>query len=115
MEKVDTRKLKPEVQQQHRKQVVRLRKTGRTYKEIGEIVGIHPTNACKIFKAYEKGGSKAIEVTKRGRKVGSCRTLSEEQEKRLKKSHNRQDTRPTQVSLRAVDTRGRASIDFAAF
>jgi len=86
MEKIDTRKLKPEVQQQYRNQVVRLRKTGRTYKEIGEIVGIHPTNACKIFKAYEKGGSKAIEVTKRGRKVGSCRTLTEDQEKRLKRA-----------------------------
>ena len=86
MKKVDTRKLKPEIQQQYRNQLVRLRKAGRTYKEIGEIVGIHPTNACKIFKAYEKGGSEAIEVTKRGRKVGSCRTLTEDQEKRLKRA-----------------------------
>jgi transposase len=86
VEKIDTRKLKPEVQQQFRNQVVRLRKAGRSYKEIGEIVGIHPTNACKVFKAYEKGGAKAIGLNKRGRKVGSCRTLSNEQEKRLKRA-----------------------------
>jgi transposase len=56
METTDTRKLKPEVQEQLRKQVVRLRKAGKSYKEIGEVVGIHYTNACKIFKAYEKSG-----------------------------------------------------------
>jgi transposase len=56
MEKTDTRKLKPEVQEQLRRQVVMLRKSGKTYKEISEIVGIHLTNACKIFKAYEEKG-----------------------------------------------------------
>ena len=86
METTDTRKLKPEVQEQLRKQVIRLRKSGKTYKEISEIVGIHHTNACKIFKAYEKGGQKAITAKKRGRKNGSCRTLDPEQEKRLKKA-----------------------------
>jgi transposase len=86
MENTDTRKLKPEVQEQLRKQVVRLRKAGRTYKEISEIVGIHLTNACKIFKAYEKKGQSAIKAKKRGRKTGSYRTLDPEQEKRLKRA-----------------------------
>ena len=85
METTDTRKLKPEVQEQLRRQVVRLRNAGKTYKEIGEVVGIHYTNACKIFKAYEKGGQNAIKAKKRGRKTGSCRTLDPEQEKQLKK------------------------------
>ena len=74
------------MQEQLRKQVVRLRKAGKTYKEIGEVVGIHFTNACKIFKAYEKDGQSAIKAKKRGRKTGSCRTLDYEQEKRLKKA-----------------------------
>ena len=86
MENTDTRKLKPEVQEQLRKQVVRLRKAGRTYKEISEIVGIHLTNACKIFKAYEEKGQSAIKAKKRGRKTGSYRTLDPEQEKRLKRA-----------------------------
>ena len=86
MEKTDTRKLGPETQQQLRYQVVRLRKAGKTYKEIGEIVGVHPTNACKWYKAYEANGAKAIQSHKRGRKVGSCRTLTHEQEMRLQKA-----------------------------
>ena len=86
METTDTRKLKPEVQEQLRRQVIRLRKSGKTYKQIGEIVGIHHTNACKIFKAYQKDGQKAIKSIKRGRKHGSCRTLDPEQETRLKKA-----------------------------
>ena len=86
METTDTRKLKPEVQEQLRKQVVRLRKSGKPYKEIAEITGIHHTNACKIFKAYEKSGQKAIIAKKRGRKRGSCRTLDQNQEKQLKKA-----------------------------
>jgi transposase len=86
METTDTRKLKPEVQQQLRFQVIRLRKSGKSYNAIGEIVGIHPTNACKIFKAYEKGGQKAIQAKKRGPKKGTRRSLSADQEKQLKKS-----------------------------
>jgi len=38
-----------------------------------------------VFKAYEKGGAKAIILSKRGRKIG-CRTLTPEQEKRLKQA-----------------------------
>ena len=86
MKTTDTRKLKPIVQEQLRKQVVRLRQSGKAYKEIGEIVGIHHTNACKIYKAYEKNGHDAIKARKRGRKQGSCRTLDSDQEKRLKKA-----------------------------
>ena len=86
MEKTDARKLKTEAQQVLRNQVIRLRETGKTYKEIGEIVGIHHVSACHLYKAYEKGGSKAIKIKKRGRKKGSFRTLEPEQEKRLKKA-----------------------------
>ena len=37
MEKTDARKLKTEVQQVLRNQVIRLREAGKTYKEIGEM------------------------------------------------------------------------------
>ena len=97
MENIDNRKLKPEVQEQLRKQVVRLRKSGKGFKEISEIVGIHLTNACKIFKAYEKDGPDAIKAKTRGRKKGSCRTLDPEQEKRLKKAIT--DSTPDQLKF----------------
>ena len=73
MEKIDTRKLKPEVQQQLRNQAIRLRKSGRTYAEIGEIVGVHPTNVCKWWKSYEREGQKTMRQGKRGRRHGTCR------------------------------------------
>jgi len=60
MVKIDARKLIPEVQQQLCNQAIRLRKAGSTYPEIGEIVGVHSTNVCKWWKAYERGGQKAV-------------------------------------------------------
>jgi transposase len=85
MEKTDTRKLKPEVQQELRNQAIRLRKAGRTYKEIGAIVGVHHTNVCKWWKAYEQGGQKAIKHKQRGRRKGACRTLTNDQERELQR------------------------------
>ncbi len=86
MEKIDARKLKTEAQQLVRNQVIRLRKAGKTYKEISEIVGIHISTACQFYKNYENGGRNAIKIKKRGRPKGSCRTLTQEQENRLKKA-----------------------------
>ena len=49
MEKTDARKLKTEVQQVLRNQVIRLREAGKTYKEICEIFGIHHVSACHLY------------------------------------------------------------------
>ena len=97
MKKIDTRTLKPEVQEQIRYQAVRLRKTGKTYKEIGEILGVSYSSACEWWKAYEREGIKGIRAIKRGRKVGSCRTLDPEQEKQIQKMI--QDKCPDQLKL----------------
>jgi len=97
MEKTDTRKLKPEVQQELRNQAIRLRKAGRTYKEIGAIVGVHHTNVCKWWKAYEQGGQKAIKHKQRGRRKGDCRTLTDDQERELQRSIK--DRYPDQLKL----------------
>jgi transposase len=97
MEKTDTRKLKPEVQQELRNQAIRLRKAGRPYKEIGEIIGVHPTNVCKWWKAYEQGGQKAITHKRRGRRKGVCRTLTDDQERELQRAIK--DRCPDQLKL----------------
>lgn len=97
MEKTDTRKLKPEVQQELRKQAIRLRKKGHTYREIGEIIGVHLTNVCKWWKAYEQGGQKAIRHQKRGRPQGACRSLSQDQEREIQKAIK--DHCPDQLKL----------------
>ncbi len=95
--KIDTRKLSTEAQQQIRNQAVRLKRSGRTYKEISEITGVHYTTIYQWYKTYEKGGARAIRIKKRGRPTGSCRTLSPEQEKELKKAVR--DRGPDQLKL----------------
>jgi len=97
MEKIDTRKLKPEVQQQLRNQAIRLRKAGRCYAEISEITGLHPTNVCKLWKAYQRDGQRAIRQKRRGRRHGHCRTLSTDQERQLQRMIR--DKCPDQLKL----------------
>ena len=86
MEKTDARKLKKEAQQLLRNQVIRLRKAGKTYSQISEIVGVHTSTACQFYKAYEKGGPMRLKLKSEVRPKGSCRTLDPDQEKRLKKA-----------------------------
>ncbi len=97
MEKPDTRKLKPEVQQELRKQAIRLCKKGMTQREIAEILGVYPTSVSKWWRAYKKDGAKAIRCKKRGRPKGSCRTLTPDQEKEIQKAIY--DKYPDQLKL----------------
>lgn len=86
MEKIDARKLPTEAQQQIRNQIIRMRKSGRAYKEISEITGVHTSIIGRLCRAYQKDGSKAIRIKKRGRPTGGCRTLNLEQEKNIQKT-----------------------------
>jgi len=97
MEKTDARKLKPEVQQELRKQAIRLRKTGMKQEQIAEIIGVYPTTVSKWCRAYKKEGFKAIRVKKRGRPTGTCRSLTAEQEKQIQKAIV--DKNPDQLKL----------------
>jgi len=97
MENTDARKLSTEAQQQIRNQAIRLKRSGRTYREISEITGVHFTTICQWYKADEQGGAKAIRIKKRGRPKGSCRTLTPEQEKELQKAMR--DRCPDQLKL----------------
>lgn len=85
MEKIDARTLNQEAQYQIRRQVVKLRKRGMKYKDIGEVVGIGSTYACKIFRRYECNGAGAIVKGQRGRRPGEQLTLKEEQAAAMQK------------------------------
>ncbi len=86
MEKIDARKLSTEAQQQIRNQAIRLKKSGSTYKEISEIVCVHASSIAKWFQAYKLKGATAIRIKKRGRRKGSCRTLTLVQERQIQKT-----------------------------
>lgn len=86
MEKIDARKLSTDAQQQIRYQVIRLRKQGRTHKEISAIAGVHRSTCVAWWNLYKNGGKKALKIKKRGRPTGSCRRLDQDQEKVIQKS-----------------------------
>ncbi len=85
MEKTDTRKLSPETQYELRKQVIRLRKKGKSNQEIAEIVGVYHTHVSTIWQSYQKGGLDALKPKVRGRKHGEQRNLTADQEATAKK------------------------------
>lgn len=85
MEKIDARTLNQEAQYQIRRQVVKFRRRGMKYKDIGEVVGITGPYACKIFKRYERKGAGAIAKKQRGRRPGEQLTLQEEQATAIQK------------------------------
>ena len=86
MEKRDARKLSTQAQQELREMAIRLKESGKTYKAIAEIVHVQPTTICAWYKAYQRGGKKAIKIKKRGRPSGSCRTLTAAQENEVQKA-----------------------------
>ena len=97
MEKIDARKLSTEAQQHLRYQVIRLRKQGRKHAEISAITGIHRSTCVAWWNRYKNEGKKALKIKKRGRPVGSCRKLNEEQEKEIQKAIR--DKCPDQLKL----------------
>ena len=85
MEKIDGRRLKQEVQQALRNQVVRLRRQGKMNKDVAEFLGISPQHASTMWQKYVKGGKKDILLGTRGRRHGQKRTLTDEQEREVQK------------------------------
>ncbi len=80
--KTDARKLSPEQQELLRQQAIRLRKKGKTFREIGQLLDVHPDTVGRWYKRYEAGGAQAIAVQKRGPK-NKPRRLTEQQEQRV--------------------------------
>jgi transposase len=97
MKNDDARQLTTEAQEQLRRQAIRLRKRGETYKEIGEMLGVHKHTAWKWWKKYQSEGLKGLKVQTRGRRVGAQRRLDISQELRIQKLIS--DNTPDQLKL----------------
>mgnify|MGYP003730604161 CR=1 FL=1 len=85
MEKTDTRTLKPEVQEQLRKQAIFLRQKGHRVQQIAAMLGVHPRTVYRWWQIYRRGGAKSMGCRKRGRPQGACRKLNAQQEKQLQR------------------------------
>ena len=97
MEKIDARKLSTEAQEVLRRQAVRLRKRGDSYKSIGEIVDVHAQTVSRWWQKYQREGAKGLKTERRGRRAGEKRTLSPAQESEIQKLI--MDNTPDQLKL----------------
>ena len=80
---VDHRRSAPETVFELKKAALRLRRQGRSVKEIVEVTGLADQTVRDAFFAYDQGGIEAIKPKRRGRKPGEKRTLSPEQEREV--------------------------------
>lgn len=85
---IDCRKTTGKALLERRKLLIHLWKTNQikhTYTASAKAVGISRQTAAKWLKEWQKSGIKALEPRKRGRKAGTRRRLTAEQEKEIQK------------------------------
>jgi len=97
MEKIDARTLKPEVQEQLRKQAIQLRQKGHSIQQIAAILDVNARTVYRWCQLHKRGGAKSIRLRKRGRPLGACRKLTAEQEKQVQRLIR--DKQPDQLKL----------------
>ncbi len=71
MEYIDLRKVGREGLKQIRSQVVRLKKMGKSGKELEELTGVRQDRICEIWTAYQREGKASLERKKYGRRPGT--------------------------------------------
>ena len=95
MGKTDGRKLNDSTRTFLQKRAKELYKSNKSYREIGEILGLHLTTIARWLNP--KRGSRAVGFKKRGRRLGEQRTLTNEQETLIKNLIR--DKTPEQLKL----------------
>ena len=86
MEYIDLRKVGSEGLKEIRRQVVRLKKMGKTGKEIEELTGVRQNRASEIWTAYQRDSEIFLERKKYGRKAGSHVLLTAEEQDNIRKT-----------------------------
>ncbi len=80
MEYIDLRKTGRAGLKEIRRQVVRLKKLGKTGKEIEELTGVRQNRASEIWSTYQRKGEASLERKKYGRKPGTHMVLTPEEQ-----------------------------------
>ena len=100
MEYIDLRKVGREGLKEIRRQVVRLKKMGKTGKEIEELTGVRQNRASEIWTAYQRKGEASLERKKYGRKPGSHMVLDREEQADIRKAI--EEKRPEDFGITGV-------------
>ncbi len=83
MEYIDLRKIGKEGLKKIRRQVVQLKKMGKTGKEIEELTGVRQSRASEMWTAYQREGETSFEQKKYCRKPGRHMILSPEEQEEV--------------------------------
>ena len=100
MEYLDLRKVGREGLKEIRRQVVRLKKMGKTGKEIEELTGVRQNRASEIWTTYQREGEASLERKKYGRKPGSHMVLDGEEQADIRKAI--EEKRPEDFGITGV-------------
>jgi len=86
MEYIDLREEGREGLEEIRRQVVRLKKLGKSGKEIEELTGVRQNRVSEIWTSYQREGEASLERKKYGWKTGSHMVLTEEEQRGIRKA-----------------------------
>lgn len=81
----DARTLAPAAQEEKRRTAVRLRQAGESFVEIGAVLGVHYMTVSGWWDRFQAGGLDALAARPRGRRVGTQRTLTAQQERTIRR------------------------------
>ena len=81
----DARSLPAAAQEEKRRTAIRLRAQGHTFAEIGALLGVHWATAHGWWQRYQAGGLEALTAQRRGRRLGTQRTLTPAQERTIQR------------------------------
>jgi transposase len=85
VETVDGRKLSRNALHERRRQIVRLFKRGKSKAAVSEELGVSYSAVCTTIWRYENEGAASLAPQSRGRREGSGRRLSDEQEAHVRR------------------------------
>nr|WP_326213025.1 hypothetical protein [uncultured Oscillibacter sp.] len=85
-EYIDLRKLNRGELKQISRQVIRLKKMGKTGKEIEELTGVRQNRASEIWTAYQREGERSMESKKRGFQKGTHLLLAPEEQAEMRET-----------------------------
>jgi transposase len=85
MSKRDARTLGQEAQYELRRRTIALKRKGHSHQEVADLLEVSISAVRKTWKLYKDGGVRALRLGQRGRRLGTQRTLSVEEERKLRK------------------------------
>ena len=86
MEYIDLRRLNRGELKQISRQVIRLKKMGKTGKEIEELTGVRQNRASEIWTAYQREGDSSMESKKQGFQKGTHLLLAPEEQAEIRET-----------------------------